>query len=525
MAQLDARAFRDWVARARRALDAHRDELDRLNVFPVPDGDTGTNLGATWQAVGRATDESTATATGALARAAARGALMSARGNSGVIVAQFLGGIASALAGIEVADGGQLAAGFTRAATEVSAAVAVPAEGTAISVLRAAAAAAAGAGPDAVLVAEHAATAAATAVNATTDQNEVLRAAGVIDAGGKGIAIILDALAAALAGLPETAVASPADLSTAEVAPTVGGPAYEVTYLLDAPSAAVAKLRERLLPLGDSLVVAGGEGLWNVHVHVDDVAAAIEVGIDAGRPHRLTVTRFADAPGHVEPVGVDVEFATPETPDSYAEQAASQPARAVIAVADGHGTAALFAGMGARVIPGPLPSATDLVRAIELTGAEEIVLIGGDPRLQSVVRAAAESSRTSTRTVAIVPTRSPLQGLVALSISDPDRRFPDDVIAMAQAAAACRCGGVSMQGGRAQSTVDGSRAVPAVDVAAGAIEVVSRLTALGGEAITVLLGRDAPPRVGEAVRDAFPAFSIEVLDGGQSDPVVAIGVE
>ena len=526
MAQLDAPAFRDWVARARRALDAHRDELNRLNVFPVPDGDTGSNLTATWQAVGRATDESTATTTGQLARVAARGALMSARGNSGVIVAQLLGGFANALDGIEAANGAQLARALNRAAAEVAAAVAKPADGTAITVLQAAAdAATVAAGDDAAVVGAAAATAAISAVLATTDQNDVLRSAGVVDAGGRGIALILDALGAALAGRREVAATPATATATTTVAQAAGGPAYEVTYLLDAPSSAVAKLRERLLPMGDSLVIAGGEGLWNVHVHVEDVAAAIEAGIDAGRPHRLTVTRFADAPGHVEPVLETEEFAAPEAPDEYAEQAVFQPRRAVIAVADGHGTAALMRELGARVIPGPLPSATDLVRAIELTEADEVVLLGGDPRMTSVVKAAAESSRTSSRSVSIVNTRSPLQGLVALSVSDADRPLGDDVAAMAQAAAACRCGGVSMQGGRAHSTVDGSRAVPAVDVAAGAIEVVSRLTALGGEAITVLLGRDAPPRVGEALRDAFPAFSVEVLDGGQSDPVVAIGVE
>lgn len=526
MAQLDPQAFRVWVARARRALDAHRDELNRLNVFPVPDGDTGTNLCVTWQAVARAVEEAaTATTVGTLARVAARGALMSARGNSGVIVAQFLGGLASALAGLDTADGSALAVALLRGATEVEAAVARPAEGTAITVLRVAAEAAMTGGDDAVLVMGSASAAAALAVAATTGQNDVLRAAGVIDAGGKGIAVIIDALTAALLGGQETAAVT--SVASAPAPEPVGQSslAYEVTYLLDAPSAAVTKLRERLLPLGDSLVIAGGEGLWNVHVHVDDVAAAIEAGIDAGRPHRLTVTRFADAPGHVEPVQVADDFRTPDAPDEYAEEAAPTPRRTVIAVADGHGTATLFTELGARVIPGPLPSATDLVRAIELTDADEVVLFGSDPRMVSVVKAAAESARTSTRTIAIVPTRSPLQGLVALSVSDPERRFPDDVVAMAQAAAACRCGGVSMQGGRAHSTVDGGRAQFAAGVADGAIEVVSRLVQLGGEVITVLLGRDAPPRLGEVVRDAFPAFTVEVLDGGQSDPVVSIGVE
>jgi DAK2 domain fusion protein YloV len=299
---LDAQGVRRWASAARALLALHRDEIDALNVYPVPDGDTGTNLLLTWDSVTGHLDEATeqpGEGLAAVMKAIARGALLGARGNSGVIVSQVLKGLAEVLSPLTSATGGQLAAALQRASEAAYAAVAEPAEGTVLTVLREAAAAAAGADPDDLpAVARAAAVRAASALAETPQQLAVLARAGVVDAGGRGLVLLLEALLRVVSG--ETPPQQDAPAVPALPRPHIDehapdGPAYEVQFLLEATDQAVAQLRAQLQPLGDSLVVTGGDGLWNVHVHVDDVGAAIEHGVEAGRPSRITVTRFSDA--------------------------------------------------------------------------------------------------------------------------------------------------------------------------------------------------------------------------------------
>lgn len=193
-------------------------------------------------------------------------------------------------------------------------------------------------------------------------------------------------------------------------------------FLLDAGPEAVTRLREILAGLGDSLVVVGdgatdaASTTWNVHVHVNDVGAAVEAGVEAGRPYRISVTRFAD------------QVATP-TPAHHG--------RAAVVVASGVGMAELFEGEGATVVPGN-PSIGELLDAIRATAAARVVVLPNDPNTQAVASAAAREAHALGVKVSVVPTRSPVQALAALAVRDPDRRFADDVIAMAEAAGACR---------------------------------------------------------------------------------------
>ncbi|WP_246360306.1 DAK2 domain-containing protein, partial [Nocardioides massiliensis] len=271
-----------------------REEIDALNVYPVPDGDTGTNMYLTFQAArdamlaatGGDPDADLSTALTALGR----GALLGARGNSGVILCQVIAAFAGRIAAAQVGDRtAEVFAEALVAATEASyAAVGDPVEGTILSVARAAsdAARAVAAVPTTRLghVIGAAATAAREALARTPEQLPVLRDAGVVDAGGRGLCVVLDAAESAITG--KRAVGStfrlgeprriPVPLPSGDL--TAEGPAYEVMYLLDADDASIPELRRTLRSLGDSLVVVGGDGLWNVHVHVDDVGAAIEAG-------------------------------------------------------------------------------------------------------------------------------------------------------------------------------------------------------------------------------------------------------
>jgi uncharacterized protein len=247
-------------------------------------------------------------------RAFTDGALRGARGNSGVILSQLLracvpvlaGGAAIARDARDPAWSPRLAAALDAAATAAWQAVGDPVEGTILTVARAAADGAAsvpaGAPPGDVLRA--ATKAAAEALERTPDQLERLRRAGVVDAGGRALTVLFDTTEWVLTGRRQAGTARrpiPVPLTDHELDPH--GPSYEVMYLLDAADDAVGPLRAALAPLGDSLVVVGGDGLWNVHVHVDDVGAAIEAGIAAGRPHRIVVTHFAEQVAAAEPKG------------------------------------------------------------------------------------------------------------------------------------------------------------------------------------------------------------------------------
>jgi dihydroxyacetone kinase-like predicted kinase len=193
---------------------------------------------------------------------------------------------------------------------------------------------------------------------------------------------------------------------------------YEVQFLLEADEAALPRLRAGLEPLGDSLVVVGGAGTWNVHVHVNDVGAALERGVEAGRPYRVTVTRFAEQAA----VGADVP--------------AQRDGRAVVAVVEGDGLTDLLRAEGAYVIPGvPQPSVGDLLAAVEACGAGEVVILPGDGELLATAQQAAAAARASDpgRTVVVVPTYSPVQDLAAIAVAQDDRPFGDDVVAMAEA--------------------------------------------------------------------------------------------
>ncbi|HEY4626447.1 MAG TPA: DAK2 domain-containing protein, partial [Blastococcus sp.] len=344
---LDDAAVGQWYRAAVRALSESRSRLDDLNVFPVPDGDTGTNLLLTAQAAVAALDaagDSVGAEGGESAWAVlARGAVLGARGNSGTILAQLLRGLADQLADEPPADGPAFAAALQKAADTAYTAVADPEEGTFLTVARAGAEGAVASvdqGSEALAdVVRAAADGARAALEATTGQLAVLREAGVVDAGGAGLCLVLDALVTTVTGVeparPPLARRDTGHRHSGEHLPhqPPPGPGSEVQYLLaDTDEQAVARLHERLARLGDSLVVVGVDTPtgreWNVHVHVADVGAAIEAGIEAGRPYRISVTPLAPLPPP-EPV---------------------EGTRAVVAVVASDGIAALFTGEGARVV-------------------------------------------------------------------------------------------------------------------------------------------------------------------------------
>ncbi|MGP2438535.1 DAK2 domain-containing protein [Streptomyces sp. JW3] len=543
----DAVAVRTWCGLALGALGRAREEIDAINVYPVADGDTGTNLyltvesaAAAVEAVFSAHEAGGAGAGPSLAeavRAMAHGALIGARGNSGTILAQLLRGMAQVLAeqgeGVPV-EGLGLRRALRRAADSARQAVAHPVEGTVLTVAAAAADAAHRAEGGCAAVARAAHEGARTALAATPGQLPALKRAGVVDAGGHGLVTVLAALVETLTG--EVPSAAPGSYTRVggtageEVCPPdAGGPAFEVIYLLEADDTAVARLRQRLDALGDSLVVVGGDGLWNVHVHVDDAGAAVEAGVEAGRPYRIRITHFGQGDAHTGGAG---------------RPARERVQRAVVAVVPGEGLAGLCAQAGATAVlarPGEPPASAELAEAVRRAHAHEVVLLPNDAELRHTAAAAADQARAAGVRVALIPTRSAVQGLAALAVHEPGRRFDEDVVAMTSAAGATRYAEVAVaerqswttagicQAGDVLGLVDGDVAVIGSDVTATATTVLDRMLAAGGELVTLVLGDDAPEDVAEhlaaRVREAYLAVDTVVYRGGRQGALLLIGVE
>ncbi len=557
--RLDASGLMRWSAVARSSFARHRSELDALNVFPVPDGDTGTNLYLTLDAALDAArtayerDPDTPLTMASMCRVVSKAMLLTARGNSGVIMSQLFQGLAQYVikSGTRALDGPGLAGAFVQGDVFAWACVAEPREGTILSVSRALAEAATAAATDAqdpdglASVAQAGLAGARAALERTPEQLPVLAAAGVVDAGGAGLVLLVEALARVITGertdevenpLGRYAGWSPPNAPVAHVAhrPHVaasgplrrgpGGPAFEVMYLLgDTDAGRVATLKEALTPLGDSLLVVGDEDTWNVHVHVDDVGAAIEAGLDAGRPHRISVTHFGD---------------------QIAAQSGDPVAIGVVACAAGVGLADLLGAAGAVVVasgPGRRASAGQLLDAIRATRAGAVIVLPNDTDTELAAHAAARAADEDGIRVRVVRARTAVQGIAALAVFDPTATVEDNVVAMSAAAAGTRHGGVTVaekaaltaggpcEVGDVLGIVDGTFVLVGADLTQVAEQVLDRLLAGGGELLTVVTGADAPTGLADSVvevaRARRPDLEVTRIEGGQELYPLLLGVE
>ncbi|MER6990444.1 DAK2 domain-containing protein [Saccharopolyspora hirsuta] len=515
---LDAAAARRWADLALAALVAERAAIDRINVYPVADGDTGTNLLQTMRAAVAELDATAPDTLGGVLGALAKGALGGACGNSGVLFSQALRGVAEQLRDVTAADGRDLRAALARADELAREALADPVEGTVLSVLRAAARGAAGADRlDAVV---HGATRAAVdALAATPAQLAALSDAGVVDAGGRGFVVVLDALHAVVRDGERLApeVPLPGDSGALEHESQYE---YEVMYLLgDTDQERAAALRAALCGLGDCVSVVGdGAGAWAVHVHCDDIGAAIESGIDSGRVRNIKVTRFAD------------------------QRAAFARDAAVLACVPSAELGELFAAEGADVlVVGPEQVAERFAEAVGATGAAHVVVLPNDPETAALVERAAAEVIDGGPDVVVVPTASPVQGLAALAVHDATRRRADDQVAMAEAAAATRRGELRIADAEALTWVgrcrpgdvlgliDGEVVLIGDDVPTAAQDLAARMLSTGGELVTALIHAEAPAGLAEGLADhlrrSHPEVEFAEYPAGELGALLLLGVE
>jgi hypothetical protein len=537
--------LRRVVLRFRDALRDHQEELNRLNVYPVPDGDTGTNMALTLESV--AHELGTAEAMGEVCTAMSRGSLMGARGNSGVILSQILRGVAEVCAPLTALGPADLVVAIRRAADAAYEAVLRPVEGTILTVVRETAEAIE-AVPDVDLAALllHAAEAADRAVARTPDLLPVLRDAGVVDAGGKGFTLLIAAFLEVVAGRPipaPAAVNTPASVAAHLRGDDVAGLRYEVMYLLDADDATLPAFKDTWGALGDSIVVVGGSGLWNCHVHTNDVGAAIEAGIDAGRPHQIRVTDLFDqiAHGTHDHAAHEAEWVERATHDPAI--ALAEPVEtAVVAVAVGNGVGRLLTSLGVQIVvaggQSMNPSTAQILEAVEAVSSDNVIVL---PNNKNIVPVAQQVDALSARRVEVVPTTSVVEALSALVGYDPHADLGANVAALTEAAARVRTGEVTRAVRDATADSGPVRAgdwiaIDGFGICAATTDPVAAVTALlerlvddESEIVTVLLGAEAQAadtaRIREHLALAHPEVEAEFHDGGQPLYPYLVGVE
>lgn len=567
-APLAARELPALFARVHAALAAHRELLDDLNVFPVPDGDTGTNLTLT---VGAGVEALAALDTAGrrprrvaqeAARAVTRGVVRGARGNSGVILSQVIRAVVEVIADHREVDARLYADALARARDLATDAVAEPVEGTILTAIAAAADAAAravGLGRDLVGTSAAACAATAIAVEATRDQLEVLREAGVVDAGARGFQVVLGAFHGHLTGTdpPVRADLRPRGLDavTGGCAATTAQP-FEVQYLLDANDDVAGPLRRRLETLGDSVVVVAAGGLLKVHVHTALVGPAIEAGLAVGRPSAIEVVHFGD------------ELAV----RARREVRGSRPGTGVVAVLPGAGLQGLARQQGAVVLDGAsgaLPSVAGFLTAIDGLGCTQVVLLPGHRNAVATAHQAASVARaelTDLREVRVAAAAdSPPAVLAALAVLGPEAGIDDAPGAAERLAAEADAAASAVRAGEVVAAVRDARtalgritegqplAVVAGDVRGVAETPLAALAALCDalvapapapaaaapqssasappvELATLLIGAgvDAAERADAVavVRERLgPDVEVEVVDGDQRPARYWLGVE
>jgi DAK2 domain fusion protein YloV len=514
----DLETVRSLARGALDSLELSRERIDDLNVYPVPDGDTGTNLTMTVRGLVEALDASTAADRQALAREATRAALMSARGNSGVIFSQIVRGAADVLGAAEAVDGRAVARAFKGASDAAYGAVRKPVEGTMLTVIRALAEAAErSTSPEPAELLAELVERGEEAVARTPEQLDVLREAGVVDAGGVGLVELVRGLAAAAAGETVAAPLVAEPLAVEAVHQERSRYRYCTTFVVEGDALDAQALEAELERLGDSLLVVGDRTALKIHVHTDDPGAALSLGTGAGA---------------IE--GVEIADMHRQTEQREERLLAALPGggsrTGVVAVVAGDGNRRLFEELGAaHVVEGGQtmnPSTADLLAAVEAAGADEVVLL---PNNSNVVLAAEQAARVAGRPVHIVPTESIPAGLAALVAFNAERSAEENAAAMHEALLGVATGevtiasrdassdGIAVREGEYLGLLDGITVASGPTFDGVARELLGLLLAEPRDVVTLLHGEGAPPLNGlvDELAAQHPELELDVHDGGQ----------
>lgn len=539
---LDPQGLKRILAHGRMAIEARVEAINALNVFPVPDGDTGINMFLTMKALEDSPASRSASSPASILTAISDAALRGSRGNSGVILAQFLRGLTGGLEGKEQWDGRDLASALQEACTSAYGAVAKPVEGTMLTVIRELADAAqqtAGSGGDVLATWEAACLASRESVARTPTLLPVLREAGVVDAGGLGLSVIMEGALAGLRGeepapsefpapVLDSASAGEQAVSTAFVDATedeIYG--YCTQFVVEGEGLSADAVRAALEPLAASTVVIGGGSVVRVHVHAEDPGPAISCGASLGTLAQVSIENMDEQHRRF-----------------VADRRQEQPLRplAVVAVASGEGLTELFLGSGAgRVLSGGdtmNPSTQEILDAVEDAGAERVILLPNNP---NIVAAAEQAGSLSSREVAVVPTASIPQGVAALLAFNELEEFEANVSAMNSAIDGvvsgavgpaqrdAELGGVSVSAGQLMGLLERRLVTSGDDATAVLAELVGMAQSEDSSIVTLFWGagteEEEAEAVGDAIREQFPDVDVEVVFGGQPHYNYVVSVE
>lgn len=530
-------AFRSALQASARWLEHHVDLVNSLNVYPVPDGDTGTNMHLTARAALQEMAQADSDSAGALGQALAHGALMGARGNSGVILSQILRGIARALDRQDTFDGQDLARALTEGAATAYKGVLRPVEGTMLTVIREAAeaatlaAAADGASPRLVL--ERATEEARHSLERTPSLLPVLKEAGVVDAGGQGLVLLLEGVLRYLRGETVSETATTAALTTAVArAHSDERYGYDIQFIMRGRGLDVDAIREVIAAAGDSVLVVGDAETVKVHVHSDRPGHIIDYGCSLAvledvvienmqAQHEAFVSRLsAQATETQQPAG-DI---------------------GIVAVVPGEGLQRVFGSLGVHaVVAGGQtmnPSTEELLSAINGLPHEQVIVL---PNNSNVVLSAQQAQSLAGKEVAIVQTKTIPQGISALLALNYQADLQTNVAAMEEAAKtvqtieitmavrAARVNGMKVAEGDVIGLLNDELTASGPDCLAVARQVLEHIHAEQLEIITVYAGSDATKAEADSfaagLRERFPTQDIELVDGGQPHYVYILSAE
>jgi fatty acid kinase len=523
---------REIAATALAALERNRGRIDDLNVYPVPDGDTGTNMTLTARAIVNDLERSSALDRSAIAHDVTRAALLGARGNSGVILSQIVRGAAELL-GHNAAIDAAVVARASRAASDAAyKAVRKPVEGTMLSVIRELAEEAeahAAAAVELEVLLKQLVRRAEEAVARTPEQLDVLREAGVVDAGGAGLLELVRGIAAAVAHeeLP-SAPQETEQLAHQGIHQELSRYRYCTTFLIEGEGLDQTALEEDLDRLGDSLLVVGDPTALKVHVHTDEPGAALALGTSVGVIDRVEIANM-----HQQ---------TAEREERLTEAAAEREAApvAVVAVVAGEGNRRLFESLGAtEIVEGGQtmnPSTADLLAAIRRAPGESVVVL---PNNSNVILAAEQAAAHAEKTVRVVSTDSLPAGLAAMVVFDPTRGAEENAAEMADVLSTVATGevtvasrdvelnGISIREGAYVGLAGGEPVAGGADFDEVASRVVELLLAEPRGVLTLLTGEDEPdlePLL-RRLEEAHPELEVDVQQGGQPHYPLLVGAE
>ena len=534
---LDQKNLANLMHCFRDALQDHKENLNSLNVYPVPDGDTGSNMAATLNSV---VSEINSLEENAelenIIEAISHGSLMGARGNSGVIISQILRGFVSEIksASRETIDAKLFSEALSAAAAAAYEAVGNPVEGTILTVVRETAEAAEKAVSEEsslLPVAEIAREAAKRSLDSTPELLPVLARAGVVDAGGSGFLLMMDSLLHVIDDRPmpePEAVTVSVDALILDVHDETSnnGTRYEVMYFLEAPDDSIPDFKKAWSEIGDSIVVVGGENIWNCHVHTNNIGAAVEAGISVGRPYDIRVTDLFE-----------------EVAENHHDHEITDPVGcSVIAVANGDGIGEIFRSLGAtRIVHGGQsmnPSTADLLEAAEATASEHVIIL---PNNSNIVAVAEQVDSQTSKTVRVVETHTVTEGFASLLGYDPEATSEKNQTGMSQASQTVESGEITTAVRESTSEIGeikkgdflglqkGKVTVIAATIVEATNNLLKEMISNEHEIVTLVAGEDSNEKETDEivawVNAEYEELEVEVHEGGQPLYPYYIGIE